>query len=53
MRRHDFWWRRVTIFWLALVEADAGSLGSQVTILFTLAVVFQRHEAAFLGQGPA
>ncbi len=26
MRWHDFWWRRVTSFWSALVEADAGSL---------------------------
>ena len=26
---------------------------SQIAILFTLAAVFQRHEAAPLGQGPA
>ena len=26
MRWHDFWWRRVSCFWSALVEADTGSL---------------------------
>ena len=30
MRWHDFWWRRVTSFWSALVEADAGSLHSMI-----------------------
>ncbi len=30
MRWHDFWSRRVTSFWLALVEADAGSLYSMI-----------------------
>ena len=30
MRWHDFWWRRVTSFWLALVEADTGSLHSMI-----------------------
>ena len=28
MRWHDFWWRRVSSFWSALVEADTGSLHS-------------------------
>ena len=28
MRWHDFWWRRVSNFWSALVEADTGSLHS-------------------------
>ena len=28
MHWHDFWWRRVSIFWSALVEADTGSLHS-------------------------
>ena len=28
MRWHDFWWRRVSGFWSALVEADTGSLHS-------------------------
>ena len=28
MRWHDFWWRRVSRFWSALVEADTGSLHS-------------------------
>ena len=27
-RWHDFWWRRVSSFWSALVEADTGSLHS-------------------------
>ena len=30
MRWHDFWWRRVSSFWSALVEADAGSLHSMI-----------------------
>ena len=30
MHWHDFWWRRVTSFWSALVEADAGSLHSMI-----------------------
>ena len=30
MRWHDFWWRRVTSFWSALVEANAGSLHSMI-----------------------
>ena len=28
MRWHDFWWRRVSSSWSALVEADTGSLHS-------------------------
>ena len=28
MRWHDFWWRTVSSFWSALVEADTGSLHS-------------------------
>ena len=28
MHWHDFWWRRVSSFWSALVEADTGSLDS-------------------------
>ena len=28
MRWHDFWWRRVSSFWSALVEADTCSLHS-------------------------
>ena len=30
MRWHDFWWRRVSSFWSALVEADTGSLHSMI-----------------------
>ena len=31
MRWHDFWWRRVSSFWSALVEADTGSLHSMIS----------------------
>ena len=30
MRSHDFWWRRDSSFWSALVEADTGSLHSMI-----------------------
>ena len=30
MSWHDFWWRRVASFWLALIQADAGSLHSMI-----------------------
>ena len=30
MRWHDFWWRRVSSFWSALLEADTGSLHSMI-----------------------
>ena len=34
MHWHDVWWRRVTSFWSAWVEADAGSLHNMIFLIF-------------------
>ena len=44
MRWHDFWWRRVSSFWSALVEADTGSLHS---IIFHDAIQLALAECKF------